>query len=1334
MKKVRWALAYALTFFMIFTGIPYAGPVTVKAKKQVKAKTITLNKTIYTLKKGKKVKLKATILPKKSTQKKVVWTTNKKKVAIVSKSGVVKAKKNGTATITAKIKGTKKKTTCKIIVGTPVSSVKLSETSKQMEIGGSFTLKANVMPTKASVKTVTYESSNKEIAEVTQTGVVKAKSAGNVTITAISKDGTNKKATCKIQVIKKEESTTQKPSTTPTIQEPAPKQDIKTTGISLNKDKITFYLNSAPEQLKATVKPDNATNKGVIWSSKDEKVATVSDNGVVRPLKEGTTEVTVAAADQSGAKATCTVEVISGIEVTSAQQLREVLNDPGTYDLIHFSTEEKGEIAIPESENKNKFTDTVLEIDAPNATITNHVKFKEVKILDISKDTYIEHADNTLIILAKDSHVIVKEDATIELQINDEVKRFLIDNGGKITNAVINTTGKVTFEGNSDQTSIPVTVEKNATIYTANRLDITAKDKVILTLKAGSEGTSVNTEDEKNIPEVKGLGTITVRIINSGNVDEKTIVADQTNEDVGAVTISSVTGTISDSEGKGLNDVTVSLVAYSKDFKIADFSRSDAIKTVKTDADGVYKITSVKAGNYYLIFQKDGYYEGIQTCTLNNSTAEITMAPCTLTSKSAEVEKGSVSGKIIDSVTGKAVSGVTVRIREGQGNVTGEQVKKETKTDSEGNYKFTELTPGIYTIQVLDLRSDKQEYISTSFNVYIESGKESVNNGTGLSPIIDDEQVRFVLRWGNKESGAPEDLDSHMIGPNASGSGQFHTFYMDKSYIDDESEDTLADLDLDDTTWEGPETTTIYKKSAGTYYFYVHNYTDKDDKVSSTLATSQASVQVYSGSRLVQTFYVPNKEGTLWSVCGYDSLTGTITPINKMSYESEPEDVGDDVIYGDLRITDIKKNDFVKKATISGSKIKMRVTSDDIKEHLGEIIPEIKASGVNYRIEEDDDGDYTIIISDGKGLERTYRIYYSIDYGKKYITSFERNDNLLDYSIEDDDNYVYLYMKYTDLSKEEVLKTINPIMEGSEVKYKIQYNETSERYEMILTDTDGSTRTYIIMAYVDTRDIYLKNITSNSEKVTSIRIDQEDENIKIYGKANDLNEIKDTLNYEFSDDVSEHEFDIDEDGDGRLTLRSAYGGKIVYTIYYYIDYGTLAIDSITSNDQSKIDNDSISVNYDKINIYAEDITNDIEEVFKKYLSIKFKSDTVTGELRKSENSDEYEYVITDSETKKTRSYNIRYNVNYSSSYGVTGIADPGNVLTDKDICYDADIYLYGTPETLEDALKQISFEYGENVISGEVVTDDGQPYLVLKCKDNITRTYWIYYNLSDDDE
>lgn len=1335
MKKVRRTLAYALALLMIVTGIPTTGPVTVQAKKQVKAKSIKLSKTTYTLKKGKKVKLKATILPKKSTQKKVVWSTNKKKIATVSKSGVVKAKKNGTAIITAKIKGTSKKAKCKIIVGTPVSSLKLSDTSKQLEVGNKFQLKATVLPAKASVRSVSYQTSNKTIAEVTKSGVVTAKSAGSAVITVVSKDGTNKKAACRIQVSNKQQSTTQTPVKDEPKEEPKD-TTVKTTGISLNKQSLTFYSNSASQQLEANVKPENATNKGVIWSSEDESIATVSDNGVVTPskTKEGTTTITATAADESGAKATCEVKVIAGMQVTSAQQLREILNGSETYKLIHFQTDEKGEINIPEPDKKDKLKDTVLEIDAPNATITNYAQFKEVKIISISKDTYIEHADNTLTILAEDCHVVVKEDATIELQVNDEVKSLLIDNAGEIKNAVIKTSGKVTFEGKSSQASIPVTVDKNATIYTARRLNITANDKVLLTLKAGSEGTAVNTTNEKNAPEVKGLGTITVRIENNGKVDEKTVVADQTNEDVGAVTVSAVTGTVVDSDSKKLNDVKVFLAAYSKDFKIADFSERDAIKTATTNEDGVYKITSVKAGNYYLIFKKDGYYEAVQTCMLTNNTAEVTTASTVLTSKDVQVEKGSVSGKIIDSVTGNPVSGVTVRIREGQNNVTGEEAAKETTTNSEGIYKFTGLNPGIYTVQVLDLRSDNQKYISTSFNVYIESGKESENNGAGLSPIIDDEQVRFVLRWGNKESGAPSDLDSHMIGPKATGVGQFHTYYSDKTYVNDEDGETYADLDLDDTEWEGPETTTIYKGIPGVYYFFVHNFSDCEDTNSNTLATSQASVQVYSGSRLVQTFYVPNKEGTVWSVCSYDSLTGNITPSNEMSYESESEDVGSDVMYGDLKITNIQKNDFVKKATINGSRIKLGVTSDDIKEHIKEIIPEIKLSGASYEVKyNESEEDWIIEISDGKGNQRTYRMQYSIDYGNKYVTSFEKNENVTDYSIYDD--AVDLYMKHTDLSKKEVLQTIIPKFESSSVTYEIKYDEKLEGYVIELKDSDGSIRAYEIDVIWDTTDVSIKSMTSKDDRVQKIEV--EDDYINIYGTAKNLDEIKDTFTYEFGPAVTKHsEIDINEDGDGTITLYSD-DGEVQYYIYYYYDYGDFGIDGVESKDYDKIDlsdMSAVSISYNEIGIYAKNVGQDAKETIDKYLVFKFKKDTITGEVKKKDNG-EYEYVITDSETKQSRRYKIRYEVySYSDSYSVIDISGPENVLTDYDIGFSY-IDLHGTANTIEDLLKQISFKYGENVESAEIETkeddEDTDIYLVLKFKDGGTRKYLLSYYKED---
>ena len=78
-----------------------------------------------------------------------------------------------------------------------------------------------------------------------------------------------------------------------------------------------------------------------------------------------------------------------------------------------------------------------------------------------------------------------------------------------------------------------------------------------------------------------------------------------------------------------------------------------------------------------------------------------------------------------------------------------------------------------------------------------------------------------------------------------------------------------------------------------------------------------------------------------------------------------------------------------------------------------------------------------------------------------------------DYEIYDEDNSIDLWMKHTDLSKEEVLKTIKPEFEGSGVTYKIQKDENDGNV-MIVTDTDGSTRTYSLNVMVDTSDIYIK--------------------------------------------------------------------------------------------------------------------------------------------------------------------------------------------------------------------------------------------------------------------
>lgn len=160
----------------------------------VSASAAKLNKKSISLNVGKTYTLKAT-----GTKGKITWTSNKKSVATVSSKGIVKAKKKGTAVITTKY-GKNKKLTCKVTVKQPVKSIKLNKTSATLKKGSSLTLKAAVAPNSANNKAVTWSSSNKKVATVSSKGVVKAVGNGTATITVKAKDGSGKKATCKITV------------------------------------------------------------------------------------------------------------------------------------------------------------------------------------------------------------------------------------------------------------------------------------------------------------------------------------------------------------------------------------------------------------------------------------------------------------------------------------------------------------------------------------------------------------------------------------------------------------------------------------------------------------------------------------------------------------------------------------------------------------------------------------------------------------------------------------------------------------------------------------------------------------------------------------------------------------------------------------------------------------------------------------------------------------------------------------------------------------------------------------------------------------------------------
>ena len=279
--------------------------VTVNAPQTVPVTGVTLDKAELTLEKGSTGTLKATVEPQNATNNTVTWSSSNEEVATVA-NGTVTAVSAGEATITVTTEDGAKTATCKVTVNAPqtvpVTGVTLDKAELTLEKGSTGTLKATVEPQNATNNTVTWSSSNEEVATVAN-GTVTAVSAGEATITVTTEDGA-KTATCKVTV---------KP------------QNVLVTAISVPSTATLYVGNTAT--LTATVTPTNATNQKVTWSSNNESVATVGTDGTVTAVSAGTATITATAQDGSGISGSCVVTVQQAdttalkAKVTEAQAL-----------------------------------------------------------------------------------------------------------------------------------------------------------------------------------------------------------------------------------------------------------------------------------------------------------------------------------------------------------------------------------------------------------------------------------------------------------------------------------------------------------------------------------------------------------------------------------------------------------------------------------------------------------------------------------------------------------------------------------------------------------------------------------------------------------------------------------------------------------------------------------------------------------------------------------------------------------------------------------------------------------------------------------------------------
>ena len=213
-KIIKKAAACGLSAVMAFglvavTEAPKTANVSAATKKVKKLSFKKKGYVISTPGHWMNAKTRLKFSPKSAKTYKLKYKTSNKKIATISKNGIIRAKKKGTVTITAIAKNNKKaKATTKVTVGKVVKTLKFKEGKKKtVTAGKKFTLHPTYSPKKASTKAVTFKSSNKKVATVTSKGKVTAKKAGKVTITATCKDAKGKKAkfTVTVKAIKEKE-------------------------------------------------------------------------------------------------------------------------------------------------------------------------------------------------------------------------------------------------------------------------------------------------------------------------------------------------------------------------------------------------------------------------------------------------------------------------------------------------------------------------------------------------------------------------------------------------------------------------------------------------------------------------------------------------------------------------------------------------------------------------------------------------------------------------------------------------------------------------------------------------------------------------------------------------------------------------------------------------------------------------------------------------------------------------------------------------------------------------------------------------------------------------
>ena len=237
----------------------------------VAVKEITVSgEANQTVLEGGKIQLAVNFVPKNATNKGLKWNSLNPGIATVDENGIVTGVKNGKATIKATSDVNPQAVAIFSVLVEEIYMTEFTVVADRttVTVGDTATVRAIIKPDDYPNKEVTWESMDPTVATVNENGVVTTKATGPVTIKGTSKADPNSSATVTILV-----------------------EDVKAESVTISGYNQDYLTRGSTVTLTATVKPDDAANKTIVWSSSNADIVTVDQNGKVTAKNQGTATV-----------------------------------------------------------------------------------------------------------------------------------------------------------------------------------------------------------------------------------------------------------------------------------------------------------------------------------------------------------------------------------------------------------------------------------------------------------------------------------------------------------------------------------------------------------------------------------------------------------------------------------------------------------------------------------------------------------------------------------------------------------------------------------------------------------------------------------------------------------------------------------------------------------------------------------------------------------------------------------------------------------------------------------------------------------------------------------